>query len=486
MNVHPIDISAVLGTVIWPLTVVVASTVFRRPLSELVSVLGQRTRKFSFAGVSLELAEVSEMKSQSLESEIRQLDAAALQSKSSAITGLLKELRSGKQHDYIVIDLGSKSSPRWLTSRLYLLAFLIAPIHRPKCLVFVETVGSVRKHFIGTASPDRVRWALARRHSWLESASAAAYSSLGEPQFDPETSYLVEWQIPQFVQQFLANIRLPLPAQTLLPPRTLSNIPVITSLRPSEGSVGTSVTISGYGFGDSQGPTSTVTFNGIPAKVATWSNTQIVVTVPTGATAGNVTVTVPGLLPSNGMPFNNPVITSLRPSEGFVGASVTISGYRFGDSQGPTSTVTFNGIFAIVATWSNTQIVVTVPAGTTAGNVIVTVSGLPSNGMPFTVGTADSAEWVLLPSGEHEHAKWLTGRRIEYLLGSDLTTRYLTLLNNKTMNDLRTSVLHSEGQLVAVVDPDKTFRGLVDRSALLENLANEFSKQSVQTDNRTD
>ena len=85
MNVQPIDISAVLGTVIWPLIVVVAFTAFRRPLSELVSVLGQRTRKLSFAGVSLELAEVSEMKSQSLEAEIRQLDAAALQSKSSAI-----------------------------------------------------------------------------------------------------------------------------------------------------------------------------------------------------------------------------------------------------------------------------------------------------------------------------------------------------------------------------------------------------------------
>jgi hypothetical protein len=187
------------------------------------------------------------MKSQSLEAEIRQLDAAALQSKSSAITGLLNELRSGKQHDYIVIDLGSKSSPRWLTPRLYLLVFLIAPIHRPNCLVFVETVGSVRKHFIGTASPDRVRWALARRYSWLESASTAAYSSLGELQFNPATGYLVDWQIPQFMQGFLANIRLPLPALAPLPPRMLTNHanPVITSMCPSEGSVGTSVMISG-------------------------------------------------------------------------------------------------------------------------------------------------------------------------------------------------------------------------------------------------
>jgi len=94
MSIHPIDISVLLGTVIWPLTVVVAFIVFRRPLGKLVDILGQRFRKFSFAGVSLELAEVAEMKPQSLEAEIRQLNAAAApQSKSSAITGILKELR---------------------------------------------------------------------------------------------------------------------------------------------------------------------------------------------------------------------------------------------------------------------------------------------------------------------------------------------------------------------------------------------------------
>lgn len=480
MNVHPIDIPSLLGTVIWPLTVVVAFAVFRRPLGELVSVLGRRTRKFSFAGVALELAEVSEVKSQSLEAETRQLDAASPQSKSSAISGLLNELRSGKQHDFIVIDLGSKSSPRWLTSRLYLLVFLIAPIHRPNCLVFVETVGSVRKKFVGTASPDRVRWALARRYSWLEWASAEANWSVGGLQFDPATGYLADWQIPQFMERFLVNIRPPPPVLAPLSPQP-SNNPVITSLSPSEGSAGTSVTISGYTLGSPQGPTSTVTFNGIPATITTRSDTQIAVKVPTGDTTGNVIVTVSGL-PSNGIPFNAPVIVSLHPSEAFVGTPVTISGYRFGDSQRPTSTVTFNGILATVASWSNTQIAVTVPKGATTGDVKVTVSGLASNNMPFTVGTADSAEWVLLPSGEHEHAKWLSGQRIENLLGSDLTTRYLTLPNNQTMNDLRTSVLRSEGSLIAIVDPDKTFRGLVDRSTLLENLANEFSKQSVQTD----
>jgi hypothetical protein len=188
MSIQPIDLAALLAAVTWPLIIVVAFTVFRHPLSELVGTFGQRARKFSFGGVSLELAEVSEMRPQSLEAEIRQLDAGLIpQSGSSAIAGLLKQLQSGGEYDYIVIDLGSESSPRWLTSRLYLLAFLIAPIDRPKCFVFLETVGSVRKRFVGTASPHRVRWALVRRYGWLESASVAAYESLGGLQLDPGT-----------------------------------------------------------------------------------------------------------------------------------------------------------------------------------------------------------------------------------------------------------------------------------------------------------
>jgi hypothetical protein len=34
------------------------------------------------------------------------------------------------------------------------------------------------------------------------------------------------------------------------------------------------------------------------------------------------------------------------------------------------------------------------------------------------------------------------------------------------------------GDFVAVVDEDRTFRGLIDRSAVLESLANEFLRQA--------
>ncbi|HRY60428.1 MAG TPA: IPT/TIG domain-containing protein [Patescibacteria group bacterium] len=86
------------------------------------------------------------------------------------------------------------------------------------------------------------------------------------------------------------------------------SIPTITTLTPNSGIVGSSVTISGTGFGSVQG-TSTVKFNGITATVTSWSATSIVVTVPTGATTGNVIVTTSAGT-SNGISFTVTVPSS--------------------------------------------------------------------------------------------------------------------------------------------------------------------------------
>src|SRR5438477_12557964 len=163
----------------------------------------------------------------------------------------------------------------------------------------------------------------------------------------------------------------------------------ITSLNPTSGVLGTPVTITGANFGATQG-TSTVTFSGTAATPTSWSATSIVAPVPTGATTGNVVVTVGGVA-SNGVSFTvtvpPPSITSLNPTSGVLGTSVTITGANFGASQG-TSTVTFNGIGATPTSWSATSIVAPVPAGATTGNVVVTVGGVASNGVSFTVSSS--------------------------------------------------------------------------------------------------
>jgi hypothetical protein len=166
---------------------------------------------------------------------------------------------------------------------------------------------------------------------------------------------------------------------------TAVQAPVISDINPFSGPVGSSVTISGANFGV-QGA-NTVTLNGTPCTPSIWSPTLIVVTVTSGATTGNFVVHV-GAANSNGVPFTvlpAPTITSLSPTSGPVGTPVTISGTNFGLSQG-SSTVKFNGIAAPAASsWGPTSIQVPVPTGALTGNVMVTVSGVPSNVAYFSV-----------------------------------------------------------------------------------------------------
>ena len=159
----------------------------------------------------------------------------------------------------------------------------------------------------------------------------------------------------------------------------------ITSLSPISGTVGTVVTISGSGFGATQG-WSSVTFNGTLATPISWSDSAITVAVPAGATTGLVTVTVGGASASAG-PFSivsGPTISSLSPASAAIGSSITVTGSNFGSTQG-FSSVTFNGIAAKPTSWAAGSIVVPVPAGASSGPVIVNVNGVPSNGAQFTV-----------------------------------------------------------------------------------------------------
>lgn len=82
-----------------------------------------------------------------------------------------------------------------------------------------------------------------------------------------------------------------------------------------------------------------------------------------------------------------PVITSIFPTSGLAGTPVTIVGRNFGASQG-NSSVEFNAAPARVTSWGDTQIVAPVPLDATAGNVIVTVNHINSNGMPIAIRPA--------------------------------------------------------------------------------------------------
>ena len=165
-----------------------------------------------------------------------------------------------------------------------------------------------------------------------------------------------------------------------------SSAPYIAGLSPSSGAPTSTVTVLGANFGATQG-TSTVAFNGTATTTASsWSDTSIVVSVPTGAATGSVIVHVNGV-DSNGAGFTvtgPPSISGLSLTTGAPGASVTITGTNFGGPQA-SGTVTFNGTSATVTAWSATSIVAVVPATATSGNVVVAAAGVSSNGVSFTV-----------------------------------------------------------------------------------------------------
>jgi hypothetical protein len=188
--------------------------------------------------------------------------------------------------------------------------------------------------------------------------------------------------------------------------------PYINSLFPNIGGIDTAVTISGFNFGAVQGG-STVTFNSTVASVSSWSDTQISVTVPTGATSGGVVVTVGGN-PSNNLFFNvdnNPYINNISPEAPKVGEAVTISGYSFGASQGG-STVTFNGVDAgLASSWSQTEMTINIPAAATSGPVVVTVGGTPSNEYGIQIyHNYPSIEGISPPGGATGSTVWIEGK----------------------------------------------------------------------------
>lgn len=167
--------------------------------------------------------------------------------------------------------------------------------------------------------------------------------------------------------------------------------PSISTLSQSLGAAGQPITISGTGFGATQG-SSLVNFGSAVASVSSWSDSSVTASVPRALGAGNANIVITaGGTPSNAASFLViPVITSLSTYSAAAGTQVTISGSGFADTQGG-STISFNGLSASASSWSNLSIVTTVPAGAPSGALSVTVNSIATNSVNFTVPTPTPA-----------------------------------------------------------------------------------------------
>ena len=171
----------------------------------------------------------------------------------------------------------------------------------------------------------------------------------------------------------------------------------IANVTPASALPGTLVTITGTGFGATQG-SGQVWLGTASGTVQSWNDTQVTALVAVGAMSGNAQVLQNGVM-SNAVAFTVPVlhISALSPSSGIAGTSVTITGTGFGSSQG-TGTVILGSKGAQVVTWSETQVVAVVAADSVTGVARVQQNGAWSNALTFTVPPSSGNSLTLEPN----------------------------------------------------------------------------------------
>src|SRR5438093_13396251 len=142
--------------------------------------------------------------------------------------------------------------------------------------------------------------------------------------------------------------------------------PNISSVTPTTAIAGTQITITGIGFGASQG-SGNVWLGSTYGVVVSWRDTQLVANVAAGSTTGVAQVLQGGVW-SNTVTLtigSGPNITSVSPTSAAIGTPVTITGTGFGNARG-TGSVLLGSINGLVATWSDTQIVALVAPNSTS------------------------------------------------------------------------------------------------------------------------
>lgn len=167
-----------------------------------------------------------------------------------------------------------------------------------------------------------------------------------------------------------------------------SSAATITSFNPTSGAPGSTITIAGTNFSTTSA-NNTVRFNGIAATVTAATTTSLTVMVPSSASTGTVSVQAAGETATSADSFivsaGVPAITSIYPTSGAPGRTVTITGVNF-SSTPANNTVWFNGFAATVTAATVTSLEVTVPSSAEDGSISVkTEGGLATSTASFTV-----------------------------------------------------------------------------------------------------
>jgi len=180
------------------------------------------------------------------------------------------------------------------------------------------------------------------------------------------------------------------------------NTPVVGSVFPADGKRGDMITIIGNGFGLNNGTVFfgdglTLADTDLPqqcSEAAAWTDTKIIVKIPTDIAFGDQDVRVERIGPvAQSAPYPyvvfegepSPNLCSASPASGPVGTSLSLAGELFGNDVGSIE-VGDAGVSSI-GSWADSEIQsAVVPSGSASGNIIVSdTEGLESNPIPFII-----------------------------------------------------------------------------------------------------
>ena len=257
--------------------------------------------------------------------------------------------------------------------------------------------------------------------------------------------------------------------------RQSSSLVSILEFTPKLGLAGTVVTIYGTGFSPTPSG-NTVTFNGTAAVVSSSSETEIVTSVPAGATTGLISVTTSAGSDSSDEPFvvgtNGPIITGFTPNIGTSGTAVTVTGQNF-EPVPSSNRLKFNGTVADITAATTTSISTSVPSGATSGRISVTTvigEGVSADDFfippsPFTA--ADVEMTARMAIGETKLVTINTANKIAMVLFDGVAGQRISLqMTGVTISSSAVTVLNPNGTTFASLSSVGTSGGFIDTQTL--------------------
>jgi len=250
--------------------------------------------------------------------------------------------------------------------------------------------------------------------------------------------------------------------------RSTSSQVTIIDFTPDAGPIGQIVTIYGTGFSATANQNA-VTFNGTSATVSTASTTQLVLTVPVGATTGTIAVTSPNGSDTSDTSYAvttamTPTITSFSPTSAIAGTSVTITGTNFDATSVANNPTRFNSTFTTPTAVTATTVTALVPTSTGSGHLMIRTAA----------GTAVSTGDFIIPPLPYVVADVANASRISFASASTVaisTANKIGLRLFEGYAGQRVSLRGTNGMIGQVIGCDVPVSILSPSATLLEAAA---------------